>query len=89
MKDKPALQSLSAPSTQNLWMGIAAVALALLAWQATGRIGFLVIAGGLAMLTPPWAFRTAGSREGPRWARGLVAPAVFLVIAGVFQLLAR
>jgi hypothetical protein len=92
MNDKSANHALAAPSTQNLWMGIAAVALALLAWQATGDIGFLVMSGGLALLTPPWSFRTGTrgvERRSPKWARALVGPGIFLVVAGAFQVLAR
>ena len=90
MKSSSARHSLAAPSTQNLWMGIAAVALALLAWQATGRVGFMIIAGGLALLTPPWSFRAADAqRRSPKWARSLVAPGLFLIVAGIFEILAR
>ena len=90
MKDKSAAQSLAAPSAQNLWMGIAAVALALMAWKATGQVGFMAIAAGMAALTPAWSFRMAGAgRASPKWARGLVAPGIFLVAAGIFQILAR
>ncbi len=90
MRDKSAPQLLAAPSTQNLWMGIASVALALLAWKATEQAGFLVMAGGLAALTPPWSFRTAGpAGRSPRWARSLVAPGLFLIVAGIFQVLVR
>ncbi|MBK7659772.1 MAG: hypothetical protein IPJ28_11720 [Betaproteobacteria bacterium] len=90
MKDKSAAQPLAAPSAQNLWMGIAAVALAMMAWKATGQVGFLVMAAGVAALTPAWSFRTAGAgRASPKWARGLVGPGLFLVVAGAFQILAR
>ena len=90
MKDKSAALSLAAPSSQNLWMGIAAVALALMAWKATGQVGFMVMTAGMAALTPAWAFRMAGAgRASPKWARSLVAPGLFLIVAGIFQILAR
>lgn len=88
MKNRSAARAMAAPSTQNVWMGIAAVALALFAWKAAAQPGFLAMAFGLGLLVPAWSMRTAAG-PAPKWARGLVAPGVFLIVAGVFQLLAR
>lgn len=88
MKDRSPSRALTTPSTQNAWMGIAAVALALLAWKAAGQAGFLTMAFGIALVVPAWSLRSPAA-PAPKWARGLVAPGVFLVVAGIFQLLAR
>lgn len=76
--------------------GAAAIALSLLAWQASGRSGFVFMAAGWLALLPAWSFRPvtplsperAGAAS-PGWAKSLVGPGVFLIAAGLFQILAR
>jgi hypothetical protein len=83
----------------NVAMGVAAIALALLAWRASGQGGFVFVALGFLALLPAWSFRPVSpisperlalaqrGRLCPRWARSLVGPGLFLIVVGLFQIL--